>query len=118
MSSPAIDGLRIANSNLRAGLARLLPEANPSTALTARDFSGLLVKLLRARDCLQSVAPCSAPEMEVKKAISEYRTTVEQLALALPRMHGKLLIEKARLEIAQAHVTAAAAWAQASQNIL
>lgn len=43
---------------------------------------------------------------------------MEQLAQILPRIHGRLLTEKARMEIARAHLAAASAWAQASQNTL
>jgi hypothetical protein len=114
MSSATTKNLRIANGNLRAGLARLLPEPNPSAPLHPNDLSGLLTALLQARECLRSVAP----DAELEKAVSEYRSTVEQLANILPRIHGRLLTEKARLEIARAHLNATAAWAQASQDTL
>lgn len=113
MSSATAKNLRIANRNLRAGLARLLPP-NPSAPLHPNDLTGLLTALLQARECLRSVAP----DAELEKAVSEYRSTVEQLADILPGIHGRLLTEKARLEIARAHVNATAAWAQASQDTL
>ncbi len=118
MPSPATESLRIANRKLRTGLARLLPESNASASLTPKDLSGLLTALLQARECLHGVVSNSPPDVELKQAISEYRSTVEQLALVLPRIHGELLTKKARLEIARAHVTATAAWAKASQNTL
>lgn len=118
MSSTATATLRIVNGNLSARLARLSPELNPSALLHPEDFSSLLTALLQARDCLRGIAPGSAPDAELEKVIFEYRNTVEQLAQILPRIHGKLLTEKARLEIARAHVIATAAWAQTSQNTL
>jgi len=110
--------LRIANINLRAGLDRLLPEPNASAPLCPKDLSGLRIELVSAGRCLRSIPPRSAPDEELEKAISDYRSTVEKLAQILPRIHGRLLTEKARLEIARAHLAAAAAWAQASQNTL
>jgi hypothetical protein len=118
MSTATTESLRSANRNLRARLARLLPELNPSAPLNPQDLSGVVTDLLHAGDCLRSISPVSVPDAELKEAISEYRSTVEQLAQILPRVHGRLLTEKARLEIARAHVTATAAWAQASQNTL
>jgi|SRR5579863_2398679 len=118
MSSAATKNLRVANRNLRSGLARLSPDPNSSAPLQPNDLSGLLTALLQARDCLRSVSPDSAPDAELEKAVSEYRNTVKQLADILPRIHGRLLTEKARLEIARAHVNATAAWAQASQDTL
>jgi hypothetical protein len=118
MPSPATESLRIANENLRAGLAGLLPESNASASLTPKDLSGLLTALLQARESFRSVVSKSPPDSELENAISEYRRTVEQLALVLPRIHSELLTKKARLEIARAHLTATAAWAKASQNTL
>ena len=118
MSSPTTESLRYANGNLRAGLARLLPGPSASAPLHAKDLSSLLSLLLRASDCLRGIPPNAVPDAQLEKEISEYRSTVEQLAEVLPRIHGKLLTEKARLEIARAHVAATAAWAQASHNTL
>lgn len=118
MSSAATEVLRTANVNLRAGLARLSPDPNASIPLSPTDLSGLLVQLLSAGHCWRSFPLRSAPDAEQEKAISEYRSTVEQLAQILPRIHGRLLTEKARMEIARAHLAAASAWAQAIQNTL
>jgi hypothetical protein len=118
MSSATTDSLRCANGNLRAGLARLLPGPNASAPLDARDLSNLLSLLLRAADCLRGIPPNAVPDANLKKEISAYRSTVEQLAQILPSIHGRLLTEKARLEIARAHVAATTAWAQASHNTL
>jgi len=116
--SSAAESLHIANGNLRAGLARLSSEPNPSAPPNAKDLSSLMTELLRAGDCLRSIAPSYARDARLEKEISDYRGTIEHLAQILPRVHGRLLAEKARLEIARAHVTAAAAWAQASQKTL
>jgi hypothetical protein len=118
MSSDIVANLRLANANLRTGLAGLQPERNETSPFEPADFSGLLTELFRAAGCLRSIPPGSAWDAELEKAIFEYRSTVEQLAQILPRVHGRLLTERARLEIARAHVTATAAWAQASTKTL
>jgi hypothetical protein len=118
MPTDTVATLRVANASLRAGLTRLQLEQNASAPLRPEDLSSLLTKLLRNADCLRSMPADSAPDAELEKAISEYRSTLEQLAHILPRVHGQLLTEKARLEIARAHVTATAAWAQASKKTL
>jgi hypothetical protein len=109
--------LQSANHNLRTGIARLSQESSASAPFGPH-LSGLLTELLSAADCLRSIPRGSAVDKELEEAISEYRSTVEQLAEILPRVHGRLLTEKARLEIARAHLTAATAWAQASTKTL
>jgi predicted trehalose synthase len=118
MPSATTEGLRIATRNLRAGLARLLPESSLCVSLAPADLSSLRADLLYAADCWRRIAPASAADVDLKNAIAEYRSTVEQLARILPDVHGRLLAEKARLAMARAHVAATAAWAQASQTTL
>lgn len=117
MSNAKTENLRIANANLRARLARLSPESNASLPGPA-DFSDLLEDLLQAGGYLRGIPAGSHPDMPLAQAISEYRNTVEQLARLLPGIHGRLLNEKARMEVARAHLSAAAAWAQASPSTL
>ena len=117
MSSTSTESLRLANTKLRAGLARLQPELN-SAAVTPEDLADLLAALLCAADLWRVIALESVPDAELEKVTAEYRTNVEQLAQILPRVHERLLTEKARLELARAHVMAATAWAQASIKAL
>jgi len=82
----------------------------------AKRYCDLRAALSCAADLSRTIALESFPDPELKKVASEYRSTVEQLARILPLVYGRLMMEKARLQIAQAHVTATAAWAQASHN--
>jgi hypothetical protein len=118
MSSDTAASLRIANDNLRAGLARLQPEPNAPWLLKPEDLSGLLAVVLRAARCRRSLASNAFPDAELEKEICEYRNNIEELAKVLPSVLGRLLAEKARLQNAQAHVTAAGAWARASEETL
>ena len=62
-------------------------------------------------------APSDAGAALEKESL-EYRSNLEKLKQFLPDLHGRLLAEKARLENAQLHVGAAAAWVRASKKIL
>jgi len=117
MSSATTERLRLANTRLRAGLARLRPELNHA-AVAPKDLADLRATLLCASDLWRDLALDPVPDAEVKKVTSEYRSTVEQLAQIMPSAYGRLLLEKARLQVAQAHLTATAAWAQTNQETL
>lgn len=116
MVADTIQSLRSVNHSLRTALGRLQP--NRTFAPAPTEFSGLLAELIRATDCLRGTDLNSALDHDLKKAISEYRGNLEQLAKVLPSVSGRLLTEKARLEAARAHLTKAAAWAHASQKTL
>ena len=118
MSSATAKILCTANNNLRAGLTRLLARAKPFRSSPSRRSFRFAQGTVARRHCWRSVAPDAAPDADLDNAIADYRSIVERIAEILPRIHGRLLTEKARLEIARAHVTAASAWAKASQNTL
>jgi hypothetical protein len=118
MPHDAIESLRIANGSLRAGLARLQPEASAPGLLNPEDLSGLLEAVSRAAKCRRSLAPDVVPDAEMQQELREYRSNIEELAKVLPTAHGCLLAEKARLQNVQSHLAAAKAWAQASKDTL
>jgi hypothetical protein len=118
MPSEAIETLRQVNDNLRCALIRLDPERMHCSTIRPEDFSELLGELLRAAECLQRLPAASKGAAEVEQQALEYRRNLEKLKQFLPDLHGRLLVEKSRLETAQSHVAAAAAWARASQDLL
>ena len=125
MASDALLTLRQVNDSLRAALARYRPEQTRSSRITAGDLSGVLAELLRAAECLRNLPSDHSPSRAVTReeaALAEetraYRLNLEKLKCLLPDLHGRLLAEKARLESAQSHVAAAAAWAKASSGSL
>ena len=118
MSASALDILRDANRNLRLGLLRLQPESNIADPLVPSSLSGLLAELLRVAECLGKMPAAGLREIKLEKEISEYRANLEELSQLLPSVHGQLLAEKTRLEIARSHVQAAALWTQLSQKTL
>jgi hypothetical protein len=118
MPSDTIETLRQANENLRSALVRLHPEQRHCLTIRAQDFSDILSQLLRAGECLRHLPPQSEPSAALEKESLEYRNNLEELKHFLPDLHGRLLAEKARLETAQTHLAAAAAWVRASNKTL
>jgi len=116
MPSATIQRLRAVNHNLRAWLARFPSERNGPVAVALTEVTDLLAELRRASACLHTAA--GIPDVEMASEISEYRSHVQALEKILPSVQGRLLIEKARLQIARAHMAKAAAWAQGSQKTL
>ena len=114
----AVETLRQVNDNLRSGLVRLCPEQKHCSTITPQDFAGLLSNILRAAQCLQRLRTQSEASTAIEEESLEYLTNLEKLKDFLPDLRGRLLAEKSRLESAQTHVAAAAAWARASKKTL
>jgi hypothetical protein len=114
----ALETLRQVNDNLRSALIRLRPEQKDCSTIRPQDFSDILSQLLRAAECLGRRPLDSDAGAALEKESLEYRGNLEKLKQFLPDLHGRLLAEKARLENAQLHVAAAAAWARASKKAL
>ncbi len=118
MPPDALETLRQVNNNLGSALLRLRPEQRHCSTIRPQDFSDLLSEILRAGECLRRLpAPCEEA-VALEQETLEYRSNLERLKHFLPELHGNLLAEKARLETAQTHVAAAAAWARASKKTL
>ena len=118
MSSTTAESLRIANKNLRAGLARLQPEANSPSLLTPEDLLDLHAMVSQAASCRRSLASDSVADSELEREIREYRGNIEKLAEVLSSVQGRLMAEKVRLQTARSHVAATNAWARASKDTL
>jgi len=115
MTTPnALETLRQVNGNLRAALIRLHPERKLCSSIRPQDFSDLLSSILRAAECRAH----SESSVALEEESLEYRSNLERLKDFLPDLHERLLAEKSRLERAQTHVAAAAAWARASKRTL
>jgi hypothetical protein len=98
-------------------LLRLLGWTQSSRSHCATKFTDLLAELFsRSRDCLRGIPAGAAPDAELAIETSEYRNNVQRFGRILPWVQGRLLVEKARLQTLQSHITAAKAWAQASER--
>jgi len=130
MPSDALTILRQVNDNLRLSLQRFRPEQKRCSAIAPGELSGLLAELLRGGECIRNLAaqsavilPMDRPARDQEAASLEqetrgYRNNLEKLSSFLPDLHARLLAEKARLENAQTHLAAVAAWARASKRTL
>jgi hypothetical protein len=118
MPPDTLETLRQVNDSLRSALIRLRPEQKDCSAIRPQDFSDILSQLLGAAECLGRLPLNSGAGGTLEQESLEYRSNLEQLKQFLPDLQGRLLAEKARLENAQLHVAAAAAWTRASKKIL
>jgi hypothetical protein len=125
MSAPLVT-LRQVNETVRSALVRFRPEVQLCSAIAPGEFSSLLGELLRARECLSgfvqpdhSISP-EIPEDQgaLAQEVREYRANLEELKRILPGLQARLLVERSRLQKAQMHAAAAAAWAGASKKTL
>jgi hypothetical protein len=118
MSNESASTLRLANTSLRAWLVRLRAEPIALSPVQANDLQDLLAELLRAFGCLRTGPEEKPTDGELESEIAEYRTNLESLAKVLPSVQGRLLAERARIQIEQSHIAARKAWAQASRRTL
>jgi hypothetical protein len=117
MPPDALKTLRQVNDALRSALLHLRPERKRCSSIRPQDFADLRGQLRRAGECLQRMPHPEATAALEKESLA-YRNNLEKLSRFLPGVHARLLAEKARLETARTHTTAAAAWGQASRNTL
>jgi hypothetical protein len=125
MSSPLLT-LREVNENVRAALLRFRPELQHCSAIAPGEFSSLLGELLRARECISAFDQADhSISLEIPgeqgafaQEAREYRANLEELKRILPGLQARLLAERSRLQKAQMHAAAAAAWAGASKKTL
>jgi len=118
MPRDAFETLRQVNDNLHSAVIRLHPEQKHCSTITPQDFSDILSQLLRAAECLRRVPAQPEAAVALEEESLKYRSNLEKLRDFLPDLRGRLLAEKSRLESAQTHVAAAAAWARASKKTL
>ena len=118
MTTESAATLRLANTSLRAWLVRLRAEPISLSPLQANDLQELLAELLRASTCLRIDSPTTPANRELFAEISSYRTNLESLSKILPSIQGRLLAERARLQIEQSNLAARKAWAEASRRTL
>ena len=127
MQRAALAILRRVNDSLRSTLVRLHPERKHCSTLQPRDFSELLSQVLQASECMRDIHVHSALTVRLENLVEkealeketlEYRNHLESLKLFLPDLHVRLLAERARLEKARAHLSAASAWAGARKVTL
>jgi hypothetical protein len=112
----ALATLQRANDDLRSAILQLSPERSSCLTITPKDFSDLLSQISTAKECLRRLGGHSAAAA-IEQGTLAFRGNLETLKDLLPDLHGRLLAEKSRLEIARNEVASTAAWARANQQI-
>jgi len=118
MSSTFSDNLHLINGRVREMMFRLQPGQATHEISACRELENLLAELTRTAAWLRHVAPDALEDVDLAQEVSDYRQSLEQLQILLPTIQRQLLATKIRLEAAGNHVTAARAWASASQGTL
>jgi hypothetical protein len=113
----ALQTLLQVNQALRAALVFLDPAHTLCSSVRAQHFHFLLIQILRAGECLRQPR-ATAESAALTPALREYLEHLHVLRQILPDLHANLLAEKARLEVAQSHITAATAWVRANRATL
>jgi len=117
MPPTTLQALRRTNIRVRELVTRLQPDEGQPLA-NCQDFEELQRELTRAAELLRRVSPESMRDLEMAKEVAVCRSSLEELHQQLPKIQGRLLAEKARLESERSHLGAAAAWADASRRTL
>ncbi len=112
---PLKQSLQTANGKMRQMLGILVLQDSGPLQVTAGDLSDLLMSIQYASHELESHENHAK---SVKSELSEFHRNLEQLKLALPHLHTRLLAERARLELQRRHVNAASHWAEANKGTL
>src|SRR5512135_3569280 len=112
---PLKKSLHDANGKMRQMLAMLVLQDAGPLQVTAGDLSDLLSAIQYASHQLESHEDSAKT---AKSEISEFQRNLEQMKIALPYLHSRLLAERARLELQRRHLNAAAQWAETSKGTL
>ena len=118
MPDSTAENLRLINGKLRAVLSAWQPDPSQTGAFTPTVFIELLAELRRAAELLVGIPQPSTPDRLLEEELADYHCQVKQLEKILPAIQGRLLSEKARLESARAHLSAASAWADGRKKTL
>jgi len=116
MSGIAIKTLEAINNELQQALDELWRDA--TVAASPRTFASVLTVLQRGSEVRRALSTELAGNPDIVAQLKLYRRHLEELGEVLPRIQGRLLAERARLEGEQSHLAAASAWVQANQKTL
>ena len=105
-----VQQLEKTNDKLRQLLETLGP-ADVSPTLNTQDVAAVFTEVMQVGEWLRDGLARNA-EGPMANELARYHQHLEQLRQILPRIHGHLLTERARLEAERTHLEAAAAWAR------
>jgi len=118
MPASTAENLSLVNGKLRFVLRGWQSKPGEPGAFVPTVFTDLLSALQCAAELLRGISCHDAPDSQLQKEIADYCRNVQELEKALPAMHERLLVERARLESARAHLKSVAAWAETRRKTL
>lgn len=110
--TPSVQTIEDVNEKLDRLLASLHP-APASFSLTTEQMTAILAEVVRVGEWLGTGLAHEA-EPRLAKQLARYRGHLELLRQLLPGIHAQALAERSRIQTAQNHLEAAAAWAQSA----
>ena len=96
-------------------LLELLAPTQPSLAVNTQHVADVFAEVMRVGEWLRDGLARNA-EGRMAEELGRYHQHLEQLRKLLPRIHGHLLTERARLEAERTHLEAAAVWARSARK--
>jgi len=109
-----VQELEKSNGKLQLLLETLGP-AEASPAINTQHVADVFAEVMRVGEWLRDGLADSATG-RMAEELARYHQHLEQLRQFLPRIHGHLLTERARLEAERIHLEAAAAWARSTRK--
>lgn len=113
-SSALKDRMVAATAAIRGALADLAPNAQTSVPDIANAFAAIH-KVLELRHCDQSHLAGSL-DGDFTRVLADYRSALKEFHQQLPRVHGWLLAEKARLECRRSHADSVQTWLETTKQ--
>lgn len=111
---PALTSERLASAT--AAVAGLL-EAFRESSKTGLNKQHAAAAFAAIRETRQLMANTPAPQLALlKKELAAYRAILSECRSQLPRLHGWLLADRARIEGRQMHTRAVSGWAEADRQ--
>lgn len=96
-------------------LLEILGPAQESSAVNPQHMAAVFAEVMRVGEWLRNGLARNA-EGRMAEELARYHRHLAQLRQLLPRIHGQLLTERARLEAERTHLEAAAAWARSARK--
>jgi len=109
-----VQELEKTNGKLQLLLETLGPAEAPP-AINTQHVADVFAEVMRVGEWLRDGLARNA-EGRMAEELGRYHRHLEQLRQLLPRIHGHLLTERARLEAERNHLEAAAAWARSARK--
>jgi hypothetical protein len=99
-----------------AGFLELLDLAeHANVPVCPEDLAATFMEITRVGELLRGHTTVP-PDPDLEEAFGRYRVLLESLRESMPRLHCRLLLERARLEAQRSHLEAASTWAETTRT--